>query len=244
MPGISIIVAAYNEGPLILETIRNITDGLDGSGLDAEILLIDDQSQDGTAEFCEEATRAFEDVTYVRNDVNLGFGGVYWKGVSMATREFCMIVPGDNPVGAEGLRSQFSEVGRADIICPYITNRSVRRMGRRFLSQAYTQILNLITGRNLRYYCGWVIHRTDYVRSLGSITTSFAFQAEVLCEILRKGATVVEVGVELQEYSDRKSTALKPKNVLGVVATLLRLATRSNQTGGKAALDLHTPPTR
>jgi hypothetical protein len=70
------------------------------------------------------------------------------------------------------------------------------RMGldrRRVVSRVYTGILNVIMGRRLKYYCGWVIHRTDLVRSLPHITTSFSFQAGVLCEVLRQGASILEV---------------------------------------------------
>jgi glycosyltransferase involved in cell wall biosynthesis len=226
MKGITIIVAAYNEQSLITATVEAVLEGLECSGLDPEILVIDDCSRDGTSEFCAAASELSDSIKYIRNDVNQGFGGVYWKGISLATKEYCMIIPGDNPVGASGLKRMFTEVGRADIISPYVTNREVRNFGRRIVSRAYTGILNAIMGRSLKYYCGWVIHRTENVRHLPTITASFAFQAEVLCEVLRRGASILEVGVELQEYAGRKSTAFRPKNVLGVWSTLVRLAIR------------------
>ena len=226
MESISIAVAAYNEGEIVLHTVKEILKALDGMTLDAEILVIDDSSTDGTGAFCRQAETLSPIVKSYRNETNLGFGGVYQRGASLASKEWYVIFPGDNAFDWHGIRRMFDALGGADIIAPYTVNMDVRNAGRRILSKAFTWIMNQISGRKIHYYNGPVIHRTQSIRALKNVSFNFAFQAEIMCEFLSRGASVREVGVRLQEIPGRKSSALKFRNVVGVGHTLLRLMLR------------------
>ena len=233
--GITMCVAAYNERETIVETIREITRAVEGLPLDAELLLIDDASRDGTEAFCRQAAALSPIVRAVRNPVNLGFGGVYRRGLELATREWYMALPGDNAYAWQEIHAMLRLVGEADMVVPYTANLGSRRLSRRWLSRAFTRVMNRISGHRLRYYNGPVIHRTDALRELGDVTSSFAFQAEILCRRLNRGASFVEVGVQVRESRDRKSSALRPKNVVNVAKTLWRLSRTSRQTAADSA---------
>lgn len=220
---ISIAVAAYNEREVILDTIREILRALEGLNIEAEILVIDDASTDGTAEFCKKAKELSPIVKSYRNKANLGFGGVYFTGATLATKGRYMILPGDNAWDWASNRKIFSAIGQADIVVSYPTNPKIRKLRRRVLTKVFTWIMNRISGRRLKYYNGPSIFKTESVRMLKNITYSFAFQAEVICQLLQRGASVVEVGVELRESPERESNAFRFKNVWGVCKSVLRL---------------------
>lgn len=232
---ISIGIAAYNERDAILGTVEEVLRALDGTGLDAEILIIDDASSDGTAEFCRRAEQKSPLVKSYRNETNLGFGGTYLKGATLATKEWYIMLTGDDALDWRNIQRALSLLGRADMIIAYTMNLEVKKIGRRILSRIFTWIMNRISGRQLRYYNGPVIHRTANVLMLENVTFSFAYQAEIVCRMLERGASLAEVGVEIRERSERQSSALRFKNVVGVSKTLLKLTLR------KFLRALHSP---
>jgi dolichol-phosphate mannosyltransferase len=218
------IVPAYCEAGNISGTIENVASALAGLRLDHEILVIDDGSTDGTGALVEGARARFPAVRLLVNERNMGFGWTYRRGVEAASRQFIVMVHGDNAWGAATLRHLFERVGDADIIVGYTRDmwRS-RTVTRTLISKGFTAVVNVITGRRLKYYNGLQIHRADVLKALDIESTGFGFQAEVLVKALRAGGSYVEVPMELREREVGDSKAFRLKNVIDVLATLRRL---------------------
>lgn len=88
---ISVLIPAYNEIGAIHDTVTTIRSVLDDAGLsDAEILVVDDGSADGT---CEKAITAGARV--VRNPHNLGYGYSLKRGISAAAFDTIVITDAD-----------------------------------------------------------------------------------------------------------------------------------------------------
>jgi glycosyltransferase involved in cell wall biosynthesis len=221
---LSVIVPAYCEAGNIGGTIENVATALEDLPLDSEILVIDDGSTDGTGAIVEAARARFPAVRLLVNDRNMGFGWTYRRGVQAASRQFIVMVHGDNAWGAATLRDLFERVGDADIIVGYTRDmwRS-RTLTRTVISKGFTAVVNLITGRRLQYYNGLQIHRAEVLKSLDIESTGFGFQAEVLVKALRIAGSYVEVPMELREREIGDSKAFRLKNVVDVLATLRRL---------------------
>ena len=223
-PSLSIVVPAYCEAENILGTLENVTGALASLPLDAEIIVIDDGSTDGTGELVKGSADRFPGVRLLVNERNMGFGWTYRRGVEAATRSHTVMVHGDNAWGAETLREFFSHVGEADVIIGYTRDmwRS-RTATRAFISKAFTMVVNLITRRHLKYYNGLQIHRSDVLKSLSIVSSGYGFQAEVLVKSLRKSGSFIEVPMELMERERGESKAFRWKNVVDVTRTLTRL---------------------
>ncbi|MFZ0635118.1 MAG: dolichyl-phosphate beta-glucosyltransferase [Candidatus Acidiferrales bacterium] len=73
-PELSIIIPAYNEGTRLPRGLEKIRAYLDERHLDAEVLVVDDGSNDGTARIVEERRRVWPAVRLVSNGVNRGKG--------------------------------------------------------------------------------------------------------------------------------------------------------------------------
>ncbi len=98
-----------------------------------------------------------------------------------------------------------------------------RTLTRTVISKGFTAVVNVITGRRLKYYNGLQIHRADVLKALDIESTGFGFQAEVLVKALRVAGSYVEVPMELREREVGDSKAFRLKNVVDVLATLRRL---------------------
>src|SRR5215467_4186977 len=223
-PTLSIIVPAYNEAANILGTLDNVSTAVAATGVDAEILVIDDGSQDNTAALVTANSARFPRVQLLRNWRNLGFGATYRHGVAAAAGEHIVMVHGDNAWGAATLRDLFSRVGEADIVVGYTRDmwRS-RTFTRTVVSKTFTMLVNAITGRSLHYYNGLQIHRADVLKKMTIQSSGFGFQPEVLVKALGQTRTLIEVPMDLKEREHGGSTAFRWKNAVDVYHTLRRL---------------------
>lgn len=221
---LSIVIPAYCESANILATLDNVTRALLPLELDYEILVIDDGSTDNTAAIVESACGRFTAMQLLRNERNMGFGWTYRRGVEAASRAYTVMVHGDNAWGADTLRDLFSRVGEADIIIGYTRDMwGSRSLGRTAISKAFTLLVNLITHRQLRYYNGLQIHRSDRLKSLRILSSGYGFQAEVLDKGLRLATSYIEVPMDLIEREQGESKAFRIKNIIDVLRTLKRL---------------------
>ena len=229
---LSIIIPAYREAENIVGTLTNVTSALAPLDLDAEILVIDDGSTDGTGDVVRANADRFPGVTLLVNERNMGFGWTYRRGVDAATRDYIVMVHGDNAWGAATLQDFFSHVGDADVIVGYTRDmwRS-RTVTRTVISKSFTMVVNAITRRGLHYYNGLQIHQAPVLKSLQIESVGYGFQAEVLVKSLRHYRTVLEVPMDLMEREKGDSKAFRWKNVVDVMRTLKLLCSVARSDG-------------
>jgi len=231
----SFVVTAYNEEKHIRDTVATIKTAASGRFSDYEILIVDDGSADATGAIIDEMARENRSVMAIHNERNLGLGGAYKRGIAKARNEYLMWVSGDNAESGENIRNIIGRIGEADIIVPYLVNQKNRPLFRRLTSRTFVLVMNLLFGLKVKYYNGAVVHRTELIRSIEITTNSFAYQAEALLKLIRAGHSYVEVGYESTTYSGLFSNALKPRNLIEVVRTILSLffTERLGAGGGK-----------
>ena len=220
--GVSFVVPAFNEQSNITDTVREI--GTAASGLsNYEIIIVNDCSSDNTGEIIDGLARSNSRVRAVHNQENLGLGGAYKIGVANATMTYVIMVPGDNNHPADGIVPILECIGKADIIIPYVDNPQVRHWHRRLISWTFRKLLNLIFRLKVSYYNGLVVHRLALLKTITIETNGFAYQAEALVKLLRRGASYIDVGVPIAQRGDRSSRAFQIKNVKTVAMTVFRL---------------------
>jgi glycosyltransferase involved in cell wall biosynthesis len=226
-PGISIIVPALNEEGNLESTIKNIKgalrEGKEALYQNYEIIIFDDASTDGTGTIAERLKSEDPHIRVVPNSRTMGFGYNYTEGVRLATREYVMLIPGDNEIPAGAIKTILAHAGSADIVIPYTTNPWVRPALRRVLSRAFVIIMNTLFGLRLRYYNGTCVHRTELLGKVPMKSWDFAYMAAILVRLIKSGASFVEVGVEITQREAGRSKALSPGNILSVIRTISTL---------------------
>ena len=84
MPDLAVILVSWNVRALILDALRTLTDDSAGSGLTADILVVDNASSDGTPA----AIRAeFPQVKLIANEKNVGFAA--GNNIALRALGFC-----------------------------------------------------------------------------------------------------------------------------------------------------------
>jgi glycosyltransferase involved in cell wall biosynthesis len=219
---VSFVVPALNEEENIAGTvdeIRRAARMLD----DYEIVLVNDGSSDRTGEIMNGLAAFDRRIKAVHNPSNLGLGGAYKVGIAQAGMPHVIMIPGDNCHPAVCIAAILARIGEADIVIPYVANTEVRSAMRRAISGAFTLLMNGLFRQRVPYYNGIVLHRTSLIRSVTIETDGFAYQAEALIKLLRRGASTTSVPIQLGERGDRHTRAFRLANVVTVAETIWRL---------------------
>ena len=224
---LSIVVPALNEANNLEATVRSLNEIVPQYFKNWEILIFNDGSTDATGSIADRLAKMDPKVKVTHHSTPRNLGACYKEGVAQATKEFIIMVPGDNECAQDVLRPVFEAAGKADMVVPYTTNSHVRPLGRRILSRAFVETLNLLAHRKIRYYNGAVLHKTAIIRDCPIQTDGFGYQAEALVKLLRRGISFVEVPTEILYRPHGKSKALGPKNILSTVQFVLTLARES-----------------
>ena len=91
------------------------------------------------------------------------------------------------------------------------------------VSKVFTGVLNVLFGLKVRYYNGPSLIRTDLAREFVPSTSSFAYMAVILVQLLKAGATYKEMTFRLRPREFGKTKAFQPRNVMNVIRDILAL---------------------
>ena len=220
---LSIIVPALNEQDLIMGTYSEIISAT--SGLNQyEIIFVNDKSSDNTPLIMEEIASSNNYVRVIHNEKNLGLGGSYKAGVHHSKLEYVIMVPGDNNFSSTTLSKLFSRIGNADIIVPFPGNsEKIRSRFRLFVSNLFTVVLNFVAKSDLKYYNSIVVHKVKILKGIPQIRNDFAYQADILVKLLKRGCTYETVEITLDERKTGQTKAFKIKNIIKVSLFLVNL---------------------
>jgi len=219
-------VSCYNEEEYIVQTLDNICSALQVAVPSFEIIVIDDGSVDESISlvkrYIEEHPQ--ENIILRRNLVNRGLAQNFIDGAFLGKGEYYKLFCGDNTEPPESIIAICQLAGQADIIIPNYSNVEGKQGFRMWLSNAYTILINLVSGNKVRYYNGLHLHRRYNIMRWHPNTRGFGFQADIICMLLEHGASYLEVSVPAVNRAP--SRALTWKNVLSVGHTLTNLLIR------------------
>lgn len=113
---ISIVLAGYNEESLVRDSVLKVRSCFQNSGLDFEIILIDDGSKDKTKEEMFQLASTYDEIRAFSNDVNLNFGTSVLRGLLIAQNDYVIYNAFDLPLSPEDMVTLCSNIDDEDVI--------------------------------------------------------------------------------------------------------------------------------
>jgi dolichyl-phosphate beta-glucosyltransferase len=231
---LSIVIPAFNEEKKIGRDVETAAVFLDKEGLSGEVIVVDDGSEDKTAEEARHADVAQAvEINVIRLDKNRGKGFAVKTGVLGSRGDVVLFADSGTCVPYTNALPQIARIREGELEIAMASRRLkdtviVRNRGflRRVISWFFRQVAILLVGVPRQFtdtQCGFKIYRGEVARELfaACVTTGFLFELEVLLRALRRGYRVEEFPVE---WTCDLDTRLNPSgHAAGVARELLSI---------------------
>jgi glycosyltransferase involved in cell wall biosynthesis len=204
---LSIVIPVYNEEQTIGEVIERVFCAVDLPGVDREVIIANDGSDDGTR-IAIDASRWVDDFRVKRYDspINLGKGAAVRLGLQFATGDVLLIQDADlelDPAEYGRLLAPILE-GRADIVygSRFLNSSSRLAWRRRLANRFLTSLTNLLFGARLTdMETAYKVFTRDALDGIRLRCVGFDFEPEITAKFLLAGRRIVEVSVS---YNPRR----------------------------------------
>jgi glycosyltransferase involved in cell wall biosynthesis len=201
---LSVIVPVYNERNTLVEVLRRMRAVELPDGIEREIIVVDDGSDDGTRDVLKQLSDST--VRVVLHDVNRGKGAALRTGFGHATGEYVLVQDADLEYDPEDWPKLLKPVlrGRARVVYGSRFTGERRNMlllhwiGNRFLSMT-TNVLYNTTLSDMET-CYKLLER-DLVDELRLHSNRFDIEPEITAKVLKRGIRIYEVPIS---YSGRE----------------------------------------
>lgn len=221
---LAIAVVAHNDTAGLAATVERLHRALMVTTEDFEILIFDDASTDGTLAIAHELATRFSGVRVIGFKTRMGSGHCFERASRETAANFVVYVPADDTWPYRSYVELFGNIGTADVIVSYSSNLLTGMPPwRRFVSQAYTALINTVFRFGLHYYNGLTIYPVAFIRSIALTASGFGFQAETLVRALSRGYSFLEVALPIDDVSGIKSRAVTMRNILDALRMVVRL---------------------
>ena len=221
---VALVILALNEQEGLENTYNTYKGIYTKLKLDHEIFIVNDGSTDQTGVIAENIKSKDPLVTVFHNQRPMGMGYGYKQGLKKTNKDYYMYTGGYDNLPDEYILAFLDGMGKFDIVAGYISNPEIRATNRQVLSSLFTQMINLITGLDLKYYNGMDLARIECLKSINIQSNGYTFQAECIAKLaLMYNCSYQQIPLILKDRGKSQSNALKPKNFFDVGKFLILL---------------------
>ena len=221
VPSASVVIPAYNEEAAVGEVVAQVREAFVNSGIDCEILVVDDCSTDRTADVAAEAS-----AIVLRHETNRGYGAALKTGIRTARHEMVCIIDADGTYPAARLPELVVDCDSWDMIVGARTSKAVhipfiRRPAKWFL----TLLANFLTGMRIPdLNSGMRVLRRSFVLEYFDILPDrFSFTTTITLAGLSDGLRLKFVPIEYRRRIGQSK--VKPVDAVNFLILIVRTMT-------------------
>lgn len=200
-PELSVVIPCYNERGTIAEIVERVL----ATGIDLEVLIVDDGSTDGTCEILPELKRP--NVRVILQPENMGKGAAVRRGFQEATGKYVIVQdadlecdPNDYPKMLEPLRA-----GRADVTFgSRFANgyKGLTPFWHYFVNWVLTTFSNIVNRIWLTdEACCYKCFPREIIQDIPLVSNRFGFEPEITAKVARRKLRIEEVPIRYMRRS-------------------------------------------
>lgn len=224
MKKVSIVIPVYNEKDTLSVVIKNV-EKLDFCGLEKEIIIIDDASNDGTKELYGSIVHKI-----IYHKINLGKGAAVRSGLEVATGDIIVIQDADLECDPKDLEEAVKQILDGEcIVCNvsrFINSNPSNKTLLFFTlgNKIINKLVNLFYNTNITdiLACHKAILKS-VLDNLNLKSNGFELETEIVCKLLKNNIKILEIPAS-KYVARNKKEGKKIKYIDGfkIVFTLLK----------------------
>jgi glycosyltransferase involved in cell wall biosynthesis len=221
---ITILIPVFNEVNTIELILKKIKEN---KNLELEVIVIDDNSSDGTYELLEKIINKYQ-IKLIKNSINKGKGFSIREGLKLATGKIIIIQDADLEYDPADYNKLISPIlkDKADVV--YGTRfsgsgeRKVHFFWHTIANQILTFLCNIKTNLNLTdMECGYKAFKTEIMKNINLKENRFGFEPEITIKLARNKISFYEVSINYYGRSYEEGKKIKFKDALRALYVIL-----------------------
>jgi glycosyltransferase involved in cell wall biosynthesis len=224
---LSILIPVYNERAVAERSLRAVLAAPLPENLEAELIIVDDCSKDGTSAILERLAHEEPRIRLFRHEVNRGKGAAVRSAIEQATGDFCLIQDAD---------LEYDPADYPVLLKPLLEGRADAVFGSRYMAGVQTRVLpfwhsrinkyltlvsNMFSNLNLTdMETCYKVFRTDLLKSIPVRSDRFGFEPEITMKCAKRKLRIYEVPISYhgRTYEEGKKIGWKDGvQALGVI---------------------------
>lgn len=229
-PELSLIIPAYNESKIIGNSLVRLCDYLDGNGLEYEIIVCDDFSEDETDRVAGAVASLNGRVVILKFLKRVGKGGTIRNAVKVARGDILLIIDADLPVDPNNIIETVritKSLGGLIVGVRRIVSRGSYGVVRRFLSAGYNALVRVLFRTGVEDH--QVGYKSGNVEAIKKILKEvkcdgFLFDTDLIVNAKRLHIPVKTVEVRwLDQRAERESKVRPSRTMITMLMDLFTL---------------------
>jgi len=221
---VSAFFPCYNDEATIGRMVETAATSLDTVGVDAEIIVVNDGSSDGSERVLKHLTETEPRLRVVTHEHNRGYGGALLSGFASASKQWVFYTDGDgqfDPTELELLVAKATD--DIDVVQGYKLNRA-DNVARRAIGRVYHRFVSFAFGLHVRDTdCDFRLMRRSMLDRVQLEKTTGVICVELVRTLQDVGAQFVEVGVHHYPRTHGRSQFFKLSSVARTLWDLAKL---------------------
>lgn len=233
---LSLVIACYNEEPLLEESVRQVVEILDATRWSYELIFVDDGSQDHTREIIDALIARYPDKSFrkIFHETNKGRGGTVTDGFRIARGDVIGYIDIDLEVQARYVPQMVIAIRNgADVATAHRIYKIQLRLFNRFvLSQGYAWLMRRLLKVHLKdTETGYKFFNRERIMPVLDETHDqrWFWDTEIMVRSQLRGLKIVEIPCLFIRRYDKKSSVNVIRDSLEYFATLWRFRGELNR---------------
>ena len=233
MKAVSVIVPTYNERENLPTLIERINKVFVDERIVGEVVIIDDNSPDGTGQLAEQLRRKYKFLKVIHRPSKLGLGSAYREGFRAAVGKLLFTMDADLSHDPAYIPRFIEKAKHADVVVGsrYIEGGNIVGWGlyRKLVSRVANFLASIVVGADVNdMTSGYRAYRKEVLAKvpLNEIRSNgYAFQLEIIYEIRKKGFKIDSAPIV---FTDRRKgrSKLGMREILSFLMLTIKLGLR------------------
>lgn len=224
LSSLTVVLPAYNEAPNIAATVDDVLSWLDKSGVDGEVIVVDDGSGDGMGAAVQTVAERDTRVRLIVHERNRGYGAAIHTGCDAATREWIVFMDSDGQFHADDIGTLAKGADTYGFISG-VRRRRADPFNRKLNAFLYGTLIRLVLGVHVRdLNCGLKMFKKDVWQKVRpKHATGALFNAEVFLRLKKNGIPWGDIPVEHYPRAKGQQTGAKASVIVRMFTELWAL---------------------